>query len=134
MPAWKKKSQTGVDSATETDQSEEYVYIDEAVSDDELQLGDSAQTNPERDQRQLDHNGSNRSSFFDGIAAGLGIGCIASFAIIWATLYLSPLLPQSATYEGLLSVFVYLLIFLVGTGLVALTAGLVREYYPKNQR
>lgn len=116
------------------DQVEEYVYIDEDVSDDRLPLEESAQKNPEPDQRKLKQKSTDRSSFIDGISAGLGIGCIASFAIIWVALYLSPLLPQTATYEGLLATFVYLLVFLVGTGLVALTVGVVREYYPKTQR
>jgi hypothetical protein len=71
-------------------------------------------------------------SFADGLAAGLGIGNIACFAIVWLALFFSPLLPQSATYENLLATFIYLLLFLLSAGPIALTAGVVRDY-PKTK-
>ena len=123
----------GVYSTMKHQQTEEYVSIDEVISDGE----DSAQKEPEPteniDQKQPSQNGNNRSSYFDGLAVGLGIGSITAFAIIWVGLFLSPTLPQTATYESLLAAFIYPLIFTVGTGLVAITAGVVREYYPKNK-
>jgi fructose-specific phosphotransferase system IIC component len=73
--------------------------------------------------------GEDRSSFIHGLSVGLGIGCIATFVIMWITVFFSPQLPSSITYEGMLSVFIYPLIYLLAVGLVALTAGIVREYY-----
>jgi hypothetical protein len=112
----------------ETDQTEKY-YIDEDVSDGYLQPEETEPTNSPH-QKQ---NGKGRGSFADGLAAGLGIGSIVCFAIIWLALYFSPLLPQSATYENLLATFIYLLVPLLSAGLIALTAGVVREYYPKTK-
>ena len=71
------------------------------------------------------------SSFIHGLAVGLGLACIATFVIMWITIFFSPLLPQSVTYESLLAIFIYPLIYLLAVGLVALTAGIVREYYSR---
>jgi hypothetical protein len=118
----------------ETDQTEEY-YIDEDISDGCPQPEETNREEIEQpkspDQKQ--QNGKGRGSFADGLAAGLGIGGMACFAIIWLALYFSPLLPQSATYENLLATFIYLLVSILSAGLIALTAGIVREYYPKNK-
>jgi hypothetical protein len=70
-----------------------------------------------------------RRSFVDGLSVGLGIGCIATFVIMWITVFFTPLLPTAVTYENLLSIFIYPLIYLLALGLIALTAGIVREYY-----
>ncbi|MEM2688693.1 MAG: hypothetical protein QXR01_02455 [Candidatus Bathyarchaeia archaeon] len=74
-----------------------------------------------------------RSSFVHGLSVGLGIGCIATFVIMWITVFFSPMLPSTITYESLLSVFIYPLIYLLAVGLIALTAGIVREYYVRKQ-
>ena len=71
----------------------------------------------------------NRNSFIHGLAVGLGFGCIATFVIMWIVVYFTPLIPRGATYENLLSVFIFPLIYLLAVGLIALTAGIVREYY-----
>jgi hypothetical protein len=73
--------------------------------------------------------GEDRSSFIHGLSVGLGIGCLATFVIIWVTVFFSPQLPSSLTYENMLSIFIYPLIYLLAVGLIALTAGIVREYY-----
>ena len=112
----------------ETQETEEY-YIDEDASEEYLQPKETEPTNSP----QQKQNRKARGSFADGLAAGLGIGSIACFAIIWLALYFSPLLPQSATYENLLAAFIYLLVPLLSAGLIALTAGIVREYYPKTK-
>jgi len=117
----------------EAEQTQEY-YIDEEMNDSFLQPEDEKQKyleekNPNKSQQK----NKGRGSFADGLAAGLGIGSIACFAIVWLALFFSPLLPQSATYENLLAIFIYLLVFLLASGLTALTAGVVREYYPKTQ-
>jgi len=76
-------------------------------------------------------NQEDRSSFVHGLSVGLGIGCIATFIIIWVSLFFTPMLPTTITYEALLSVFIYPLIYLLAVGLIALTAGIVREYYAR---
>jgi tetrahydromethanopterin S-methyltransferase subunit B len=70
-----------------------------------------------------------RGNFVHGLAVGLGIGCIATFVIVWVSLFFTPNLPGAVTYENLLSIFIYPLIYLLAVGLIALTAGVVREYY-----
>jgi hypothetical protein len=83
------------------------------------------------DQKPPRQNSEGKRSFIHGLAVGLGIGCIATFVIMWITIFFTPLLPQTATYENLLAVFIYPLLYLLIIGLVALTAGVVREYYAK---
>jgi hypothetical protein len=48
---------------------------------------------------------------------------------MWISVFFSPQLPSTLTYETMLAVFIYPLIYLLTVGLVALTAGIVREYY-----
>lgn len=96
---------------------EEYAQVEEKADvEGEEQKGESEQ-------------GEDRSSFIHGLSVGLGIGCIATFIIMWITVFFSPMLPSTITYESMLSVFIYPLIYLLAVGLVALTAGVVREYY-----
>ena len=73
--------------------------------------------------------GEDRGNFVHGLAVGLGIGCNATFVIVWISLFFTPKLPNGVTYENLLSIFIYTLIYLLAVGLIALTAGIVREYY-----
>lgn len=72
---------------------------------------------------------SGKSNFVHGIAVGLGLGCIGTFIIVWVSLFFVPQLPPEANYESLLAIFIYPLIYLLAVGLIALTAGIVREYY-----
>jgi hypothetical protein len=74
-------------------------------------------------------NQVDRTKFFHGLAVGLGIGCIATFVIVWITVFFAPRMPAGITYENLLAIFVYPLIYLLAIGLIALTAGVVKEYY-----
>ena len=69
------------------------------------------------------------SGFVHGLSVGLGIGCIAAFVMTWLSVFFTPQLPPAITYEALLSIFVFPLVYLLAVGLVALTAGIVREYY-----
>ena len=71
----------------------------------------------------------NRNGFIYGLSVGLGIGCIATFVITWITVFFTPQLPLGITYEAMLSVFIYPLIYLLALGLIALTAGVVKKYY-----
>jgi len=85
--------------------------------DDNVQPEDSAQKETEQtekpEQEQQSKKDSEKASFADGLAVGLGIGSIASFAIVWVSPFFSPLLPQSATYESLWANFIYPLIYLL---------------------
>jgi hypothetical protein len=79
------------------------------------------------------NHGVDRGHFVHGLAAGLGIGCVATFVIMWIAVFFSPQLPSRVTYEAMLAVFIYPLIYLLAVGLVALTAGIVREYFPMSR-
>jgi len=72
-----------------------------------------------------------RSGFVHGLSVGLGMGCIAAFVIMWVVVFFSPQLPSAVTYEAMLSIFIYPLIYLLAVGLIALTAGIVKEYYTR---
>ncbi|MEM3566487.1 MAG: hypothetical protein QXK18_06415 [Candidatus Bathyarchaeia archaeon] len=75
------------------------------------------------------NNQVDRSSFIHGLSVGLGLGCIATFIIVWVVVFFTPQIPPTLTYESLLSMFIYPMIYLLAVGLIALTAGIVREYY-----
>lgn len=106
------------DMSENMENTEGHAHIDE-----EANVGQGEQKSEQED----------RSSFVHGLSVGLGIGCIATFVIMWITVFFSPMLPSTITYESLLSVFIYPLIYLLAVGLVALTAGIVREYYVRKQ-
>jgi tetrahydromethanopterin S-methyltransferase subunit B len=78
---------------------------------------------------RINIQGEDRGNFVHGLAVGLGIGCIATFVIVWVSLFFTPNLPNALTYENLLSIFIYPLVYLLAVGLIALTAGVVKEYY-----
>jgi len=75
-----------------------------------------------------------RSNFVHGLAAGLGIGCIAAFVMLWLTVFFTPKLPSGITYEAMLSTFIYPLIYLFALGLIALTVGIMGEHYAVKSR
>jgi fructose-specific phosphotransferase system IIC component len=78
-------------------------------------------------------NNEDRSGFTHGLSTGLGIGCIATFVIIWVAVFFTPQLPSGVTYESLLSIFIYPLVYLLAVGLIALTAGIVRQYFSRSK-
>jgi hypothetical protein len=90
---------------------------------EEVYLGENVAEEQGAEQKK----GSN--FFVYGLSVGLGIGCITTFVILWITLFFAPRLPLNITYEAMLSVFIYPLIYLLSLGLVALTAGIVKKYY-----
>jgi cation transport ATPase len=94
-----------------------YVVVEEHV---EQTKSNSLKTNSQE---------GDRGNFVHGLAVGFGISCIATFAIVWISLFFTPKLQNTVTYENLLSIFVYPLIYLLSVGLIALTAGIVKEYY-----
>jgi hypothetical protein len=75
-----------------------------------------------------------RSNFVHGLSAGLGIGCIAAFIMLWLTVFFTPQLPVGITYEDMLSRFIYPLIYLFALGLISLTVGIVGERYAVKSR
>lgn len=70
-----------------------------------------------------------KNFFVNGLFVGLGIGCVLTFIIMWLAVYFSPQLPSGTTYDAMLSIFIYPMVYLLAVGLIALTAGFVREYY-----
>ena len=76
-----------------------------------------------------------KNVFVSGLFVGLGIGCLVTFVIMWLAVFFSPQSPAGTTYQTMLSIFIYPMIYLLAVGLIALTAGIVREYYvPKVNR
>jgi len=69
-----------------------------------------------------------RSSFVNGLAIGFGLAFLATFVILWISIFFGSQLSPGITYEKMISIFVYPLLFLLATGTVFLTAGIVREY------
>lgn len=111
------------------EQKEEYMVAEEATEQG---------TEPEKKgllQNSISINQSeDKSSFVHGLSVGLGLGCIAAFIIMWIVVFFSPQLPSTVTYEAMLSVFIYPLVYLLAVGLITLTAGIVREYYVRKNR
>ncbi|MEM0007321.1 MAG: hypothetical protein QXR89_03530 [Candidatus Bathyarchaeia archaeon] len=89
----------------------------------------SEQEIEQKEQSKLNANNQDRSSFIHGLSVGLGLGCISTFVIMWVVVFFTPQIPPTLTYESMLSMFIYPMLYLLAVGLIALTAGIVREYY-----
>jgi cation transport ATPase len=113
-------SEQELQQETQEPTEEEYPSAEEKAEVDEEQQKDMTESVEE-----------DKSSFIHGLSVGLGMGCIATFIIMWIVVFFSPRLPSTITYESLLSIFIYPLLYLLVIGLVALTAGIVREYYAR---
>jgi len=113
-------SEQELQQETQEPTEEEYPLAEEKAEVDEEQQKDMTESVEE-----------DKSSFIHGLSVGLGMGCIATFIIMWIVVFFSPRLPSTITYESLLSIFIYPLLYLLVIGLVALTAGIVREYYAR---
>jgi len=124
---------------SEQERQEEYA---EEISQGDFTSDDNEQVTIKEDEQEvegalvktgklpkLNFSFSGKSNFIHGIAVGLGLGCIGTFIIVWISLFFAPQLPREVTYETLLAIFIYPLIYLLAVGLIALTAGIVREYY-----
>jgi hypothetical protein len=119
-------------------QNEEETYEGNHEPEQQIEQQDYADTEDPTEQKieqtrnkslRINIRGEDRGNFVHGLAVGLGIGCIATFVIVWISLVFTPRLSNGVTYENLLSIFIYPLIYLLAVGLIALTAGIVREYY-----
>jgi hypothetical protein len=129
---------------SEQEELEETRFSEESLEEQEIEqeaqeLVEKEHTSAEREIERREEQriskpkmeNQDRSGFIHGLSVGLGMGCITTFIIMWIAVFFSPQLPQTITYESMLSIFIYPLLYLLAIGLVALTAGVVREYYAK---
>lgn len=108
------------------------IMENEQTAVENIPLSEEQENEAERKQEGIEPTREeDRGSFIHGLSIGLGIGCIATFVIMWITVFFTPMLPPTITYESMLSVFIYPLLYLLAVGLIALTAGVVREYYTR---
>jgi fructose-specific phosphotransferase system IIC component len=122
------------DGQGDVDQNGDYSQSDQQIAQEQyVSSGTVSEQNHEADERSPDNKRVDRSGFVHGLSVGLGIGCCATFVVVWLTVFFAPLLPHSITYEGLLAIFIYPLVYLLAVGLVALTAGIVQEYYTRKK-
>ena len=119
--------------AQENVQAEEETYQVEQDSEDTSESTEQNTKQIEDKNPTTNNLGEDRTRFFHGLAVGLGIGCISTFVIVWITVFFAPRMPSGVTYENLLAIFIYPLIYLLAIGLIALTAGVVREYYSRSR-
>jgi len=124
---------------TQEDVQNEEVFRSEQEIEQEGQIAAEESTEPteekvKQENLRINNQWEDRSSFIHGLAVGLGIGCVATFIIVWISVFFTPKLASAVTYENLLSIFIYPLIYLLAVGLIALTAGIVREYYGAKSR
>ncbi|MEM3696315.1 MAG: hypothetical protein QXQ94_02255 [Candidatus Bathyarchaeia archaeon] len=113
----------------------EEIEQEQETGEEEYQVAEETPMQKQEAKQKNTHSSNqveDRSGFIHGLSVGLGIGCIATFVIVWISIFFAPQLP-SVTYENLLSIFIYPLIYLLTVGLIALTAGIVREYYSKSK-
>jgi len=64
--------------------------------------------------------------FINGFLIGLGIGFLALFTILWVSIFFASLLAN-ISYGRLLSIFIYPLVLILGSGTTLVVAGFVRE-------
>jgi len=76
--------------------------------------------------RKLIYGVEIEKEFINGFLMGLGVGFLALFVILWASIFFASTLA-SINYGELLSVFIYPLILLLSSGIALLVAGFIRE-------
>ncbi|PMB74059.1 hypothetical protein C0199_01530 [Candidatus Bathyarchaeota archaeon] len=117
----------------EVEETQEETQFSEGPDEQELEQAPQEPVEeeqaPEQENRTNANNQGDRSSFIHGLSVGLGLGCISTFIIMWVVIFFTPQIPQTLTYESMLSMFIYPMLYLLAVGLIALTAGIVREYY-----
>jgi len=64
--------------------------------------------------------------FTNGFILGLGIGLVAIFIILWASVFFLSVI-SGIGYGNLLSVFIYPMVFMLGSGISLIVTGFVRE-------
>ena len=70
--------------------------------------------------------GRSRSSFANGLAVGFGLTFLANFIILWISIFYTSQLSAGISYEKMIVVFIYPMLFILATGMVLLTTGIVR--------
>lgn len=128
-----KKSEQEADESIQYEESEqgkqEIMQMEEQEESPATKEATEQEEKQEERESGSNDNGKDRRGFINGLSVGLGIGCISTFIIMWIAVFFSSLLPSEVTYETLLTIFIYPLIYLLAVGLIALTAGIVKEYY-----
>jgi hypothetical protein len=110
----------------EKDPSAEQVPIDKPM----ITIKGKRRSRSENDKPSCDiGDEEKKGGFVNGLAVGVGIGFIATFVVMWIAVFFSPQLPAGTTYQTMLSIFIYPLVYLLAVGSITLTAGIVREYY-----
>jgi len=83
---------------------------------------------PPKRAETLRARGGSGSSFVNGLAIGFGLAFLATFVILWISIFYASQLSAGISYEKMISAFIYPMLFILATGTVFLTAGIVREY------
>ncbi|MEM3701031.1 MAG: hypothetical protein QXL57_09260 [Candidatus Bathyarchaeia archaeon] len=122
----------------EVEETQEEIQFSESLDQQELEQQENVEEQKseqeeakQQESKQNTDNQVDRSSFIHGLSVGLGLGCISTFIIMWVVVFFTPQIPPTLTYESMLSMFIYPMLYLLAVGLIALTAGIVREYYVK---
>ncbi|MEM1563368.1 MAG: hypothetical protein QW161_01675 [Candidatus Bathyarchaeia archaeon] len=122
----------------EVEETQEEIQFSESLDQQELEQQETVEEQKseqeeakQQENKQNTDNQVDRSSFIHGLSVGLGLGCISTFIIMWVVVFFTPQIPPTLTYESMLSMFIYPMLYLLAVGLIALTAGIVREYYVK---
>lgn len=120
----------------EVEETQEEIQFGESLNQQELEQQENMEEQKseheetkQQESKQNTDNQVDRSSFIHGLSVGLGLGCISTFIIMWVVVFFTPQIPPTLTYESMLSMFIYPMLYLLAVGLIALTAGIVREYY-----
>jgi len=71
--------------------------------------------------------------FTNGFEIGFGVGCIMTFVVLWISLLFGARLTSGVTYETMIAIFIYPLLFLLTVGTVFLTAGAVKHLHFKKK-
>jgi hypothetical protein len=124
---WEEEGEENLQQEQETGQQTENEEKEIAV--------ETAEQKRKKNERKRGSNATqDKSSFAHGVAAGVGIGCIGAFVMMWIAVFFTPRLSSGITYETMLATFIYPLIYLFALGLVALTLGIVAERYAVGNR
>jgi hypothetical protein len=67
--------------------------------------------------------------FTNGFEIGFGVGFIMTFVVLWISLLFGAQLTSGVTYETMIAIFIYPLLFLLTVGTVFLTAGAVKHLH-----
>jgi len=72
--------------------------------------------------------------FLNGFEIGFGAGCLMTFLVLWISLVFGSQLTLGVTYESMIAVFIYPLLFLIVIGTIFLTAGIVKHLHSRKEK